>query len=109
MQEHEQLICSILRGDVVSWPDDPGISVEEFYRISSEHGVAALVYYRLVQSGCDQTWPGELVDKLHYSSMQFSAVELLRSNELQRVLTCFKDEGIIPILIKGAALSHWTP
>ena len=69
MEEYEQLICSILQGDVVSWPDEPGVSAEEFYRVSLEHGVAALVYYRLVQSGCDQTWPEELVNKLHNSSM----------------------------------------
>lgn len=106
MQGYERVICSILRGESVTWPDSDEWSDGVFFEVCLQNGVAALVYYHLKQAGDLGRFPASLRDRLKDHYLQASAVELGRAGALAMVLKECSADGITPLLLKGVAVSY---
>jgi hypothetical protein len=97
------LICSILRGERVRWPEDADAGA--FLALAQEHGAQPLLYYSLRQSGMLAEWPQPIADALKAELVRQVTRDLLSERELPRVLEALASAGVQPLLLKGTPLS----
>lgn len=104
---YQATICAALRGEPVDWAYAPDpVIYEEFVQCAGAHGVVALVYYALKQSGSLSSWPAALVEQLRSDARNAAAREAIRRRELSMVLTELAKAGVSPLLLKGTPLAY---
>jgi hypothetical protein len=103
----DEFLCTLLRGDAVSWPGAAGLADEaHFLSACVAHGVAPLVYQHLYGSSAWTDWPAALRAGLaHYGRVQV-AVAVLYEQDLVEVLAGFAAHSIPVLLMKGMPLAY---
>lgn len=82
------------------------ITPAEFLEACVAHGLAGLIYERLRTGRRDNGWPEQVRRELERYAHGQAAAELLRGEEIRRVLDALADAGIRPVLLKGAPLAY---
>ena len=80
--------------------------IPDFERLSTYHGMQALLYYYLHRQTGWYTWPDALRESLSAATHNAHARALLRERELQKVLDKLAANGVHPILMKGVPLGY---
>lgn len=80
--------------------------VVEFIEFTRHHGVTALVAYSLRDVDASSESVKSLKQQLHDIALHEAAFELFRANQLQTVLAACREQGVQPLVIKGAALAQ---
>ncbi len=73
--------------------------------LANRHGVMPLLY-RSISHGCPQAVPQEWMARLRMQYMKNTARNVMKTDELLKLLDLFKEKGIEAIPIKGPALSQ---
>jgi len=81
-------------------------AVDDFIEFTRHHGVTALVAYYLRDVDASSEPVEGLKRQLHDKALHEAAFELFRTNQLQAVLSACREQGVRPIVIKGAALAQ---
>jgi hypothetical protein len=99
-------VAAVLRGD----PDAAGRAgfqlSTEFFEAADRHGVLLLVGRMLRDSKWTDDIPSELSESLSSRARCDQSVELVRREELRRVVGALHSSGISSIVFKGAALAY---
>jgi hypothetical protein len=77
-----------------------------FIRLANEHGIIALVWYNISQTGNGENLPVEVFDKLHAGYLKSLTRNTFLYNHLEEVVTLAKKESIKIVLLKGLALER---
>ncbi len=101
------LVTGLLRQEAVGWSvlEDEG-AVVEFIEFTRHHGVTALVAYCLRDVDESSESVRALKQQFHDIALHEAAIELFRTNQLQSVLSACREQGLQPLVIKGAALAQ---
>ncbi len=101
------LVTGLLLQEAVDWSvlEDEDAD-DEFIEFTRHHGVTALVAYYLRDVDESSETVQQLKQQLHDTALQEAAFELFRTNQLQLVLAACKEQGVQPLVIKGAALAQ---
>jgi len=86
-----------------------GLSPEQWQALlafATVQRVKSLLWYRLRQKGLDEAVPTETAKKFHEDSFRNTAHNLRFYDELRRLLSALKPEGISLILLKGIFLAQ---
>lgn len=102
----ESSMCALLRGEPAPWPELTDAEFERRFRgLTAYHGVGPLLTLQLSRAQprgehvLDTLCPArELKDE--------AAIELIRKQELVRVLEALAQSGVEALLLKGAALAY---
>ncbi len=98
-----------LRGDKPCWPDDrDAVMAEEIRQVGMEHGVLALCANELINTSMWETLPPAFQEYLREHVRQVAVVENVKKHEIMLVLEKMHEEGITPLLMKGAHLAYNT-
>ena len=81
-------------------------AVDDFIEFTRHHGVTALVAYYLRDVDESAEPVQALKQQLHDIALHEVAFELFRANQLQTVLAACREQGVQPLVIKGAALAQ---
>lgn len=101
------LLCRIVQGHPVDWPQDADPADQErFVAACVAHGVAPLVYHCLHQSPTWPAWPDHIRTTLAHLGRVHTALPVLFEQELVRVLAALADHGVHALLMKGAPLAY---
>ena len=97
------LIAAALREDIAPWPANvpPGFDAS-FLGLAEEHGVAQL----LSSVGALRHWPADVQSTILRQRREAAAREIVRQQELTRVVTALADAGVRTLLFKGSALAY---
>jgi hypothetical protein len=99
----EELLAAALRGEAAPWPLDAGVSFEnDVLATAREHGVAVL----LASAPAAREWPGAIESGLRSIRRDAAALEVIRRQDLVRLLTAFGEAGVRCLPIKGAQLAY---
>ncbi len=81
-------------------------SLDAFIEFTTHHGVTALVAYYLRDVDASSDVVTALKQKLHDSALNDAAYDLFRTNQLHVVLSACREQGIVPLVLKGAAMAQ---
>ncbi len=102
-----EILCAIVRGERVSWPTSVEPEDQACFLAACEaHGVAPLVYQQLHQTPTWGDWPANIRDALAHLSRVETVVDLLREQEVVRVLHASATQGVQLLLMKGTPLAY---
>src|SRR5262245_40825590 len=106
MNEAEKLVCAALRGEGGTWRQLRDEDAETcFLDAAAAHRVRPLLAWRLHQSGELAQWPATIRTALTDAARGEAAVDVVRRQELGRLLDAFARAGIPVVVLKGAALA----
>ncbi len=77
---------------------------DSFVRMANEHGIIALSWFNLIETGCRKIVPAGYLDKMHSAYLGSLARNTLLSERCGQVLSLARQKGIKVILLKGMAL-----
>ena len=104
LQAVDELMCALLRGEDLSWPEGNSTAfAETFLERSDYHGVQALLDQRL-DGG--QASPPVVQQVLHRQVIRQAAWELFHQQVLTQVVSGLAKIGIQPVIFKGTALAY---
>ena len=101
----DEFLCRALRGEPASWDTLGPIDSEVFLSRCRHHGIVALLFHRLHESGTWNGWPPELRHEFEKASKAGVAHDLLRAHYLKQLVSRLSEQGIPCILLKGEALA----
>jgi hypothetical protein len=99
------ILRRLWRREMPCWPTGE-LTEEGFLQELEAQGMSALLWYQLNQQEAAPPWPAAVLQTLHERARREVAVEMLWERETQAVLDAMAENGIRPLLFKGAALSH---
>lgn len=106
-QAQERAVCGILLGNTEPWPDDLSESrSERFLEHAAYHGIMPLLHRALRRNPASRQWPGLLSETLERNAKEALTLDLIRTRELVRTLAALEENGVGPLLMKGAPLAH---
>jgi hypothetical protein len=83
-----------------------GVEWPQFVAAAKAHAVAPLMCSALAQPPLSPVVPADVLSDLHRWYLLNSASNLLWQHELTRIVRGLSQDGISPVLLKGAALLH---
>lgn len=95
----------ILSGHLPRWSDIP-LAADAVLETCSMLEISGLVHDRLIRSGGTNDWPDRVNTELDRRARLATARELVRVREIRTILDALAAHGIVPILLKGAALAQ---
>ncbi len=95
-----EAVARILRGEAPAW-SEVGATPAAFLEYCEREDLIPLVHHNL-HSG----WPVEVSAALERAARDAAAREMVRRQEITRVLTLLDEAGIRPIVFKGTALAY---
>lgn len=106
-QRDDDLICAVIGGERTGWPgDEGGEEVEGFLARAEFHGVLPLLNDRLRNPELAELWPAAVRNRCRKEALSGAAWDLAQRSETTRLLAAFRDAGVKPLLLKGAALAY---
>lgn len=104
LNDTDELIKAVLRGEPVPWPPAAGNDFEDtFIYRARYHGVAALLHDRWpTQPG----WPRKVYEVLRTEALGRAMWELRHQQVLTRLMTALSERDITPLLFKGTGLAY---
>ncbi|MGE3518521.1 MAG: nucleotidyltransferase family protein [Vicinamibacterales bacterium] len=100
-------VRGLLRAESAAWPPEAqarfGRDLLSFIR---QHSVEALAFWRLSQDPARDSWPAHVREDLAEGARSEAVLEAGRIGELRRLLAALAEEGVIALLVKGAALGY---
>ncbi|WP_456375018.1 nucleotidyltransferase family protein, partial [Thiolapillus sp.] len=100
-----EIVRRLWRRQMPRWPQQ-GFAQEGFLHDLESQGMSALVWYQLNQQQSLPGWPATVLHSLREYALREVAVEILWEEETLLVLKAMEENGIQPLLFKGAALSQ---
>jgi hypothetical protein len=101
------LLVAALNHEAVSWPDTPDpVFPARVLEEARTEGVLPLLDYARRNSQALVHWPAALCRAIADRGHADAAVHLACDAELRRVLTALDAAGVVPLLMKGAALAY---
>lgn len=94
----KEWLRDVLSGRSGAAPAD-AIDIAHLLRVTQEHGLQPLLFARAGQ------WPAQLVDPLRREAFRQLIVAEQRARRLKKVVDAAAARGVVPLFIKGAALS----
>lgn len=105
----DAMICAVLRGDTVAWPQDASEEFEaKFVERAAFHRVHLLLGGIFGSAPWAVPWPARVRERLDQLSHADTITEMVRSREMVRVLDALAAEGVSSLLMKGTALAFTT-
>jgi putative nucleotidyltransferase-like protein len=99
----EVLLSAALRGEIAPWPADADSTFEsDLLDSAADHGVAEL----LSVSPALQGWSGSIKSALLQRRREAAAAEIIREQELAKLLDALNESGVGALLLKGAGLAY---
>ena len=107
MDAAEALLCAAIRGTPGIWRDlaEPAAQ-SRFLAAATLHRLRPLLAWRLRQSGELPSWPAPIRQALADAERAEAALEIVRRQELCRLLRAFAAADVPVLLLKGAALAY---
>lgn len=107
MENAAQLICKLLRGELVAWPGAvERVDVSRFTDLLRFHGVTTLVAQTLATDEARQSWPAAILDHCREQMLAQAVAEMAGRTEIARVLHALAGAGIQALLLKGGSLAY---
>jgi hypothetical protein len=102
-----ELLCRWLRGEACAWPTgvDTGYA-QAFVERCVHEGVGGLLHVLCNRAPEWASWPAEVREALSRRASMLTAVEMLRTVALGRVVEALTRHGIGSLLLKGASLAY---
>src|SRR5690606_17365145 len=99
-------LISLLKGaeaqaDTGQFPFD----TDQLLNICEYEGITPLVWHQITANNLQTSLPPPLTAKLQALSLQYAAINMLRQQELQRLIKLLRSEGLDFLLLKGEALA----
>jgi hypothetical protein len=107
LDEAEASLCAALRGEPEIWRrlrDEPAQA--RFLEAAVLHRCRPLLAWRLQETGELSLWPRAVRDALADARRAEAALEIIRRQELCRLLQAFASADVPVLLLKGAALAY---
>lgn len=98
-------LVATLKGEPVRWRD-LGMARDELLALCDREELHSLLFSRLAASEQCADWPLDVRNALAQSMREDTAREMLRRDEIARVLSELAAAGTSPILVKGTALAY---
>ncbi len=103
-QAVDELMCAVLRGEDLRWPQGSSTRFAvAFLERSEYHGVQALLNERL--SG-RRDWPAIVLDALHRQALAHTMWELRHQHVLTEIVAELARNSIQPVFFKGTGLAY---
>ena len=77
---------------------------EHFVNLANKHGIIAIVWFNIMETGNSSNIPAVHLDKLHAAYLKSLARNTFLFNHLEEILSLAKPEKIRIVLLKGLAL-----
>jgi hypothetical protein len=107
MDVAEASLCAAVRGALGIWRELAGPQAQSrFLATAALHRLRPLLGWRLHQSGELPLWPASIRQALLDAERGEAALEIVRRQELCRLLDAFAAADVPILLIKGAALAY---
>jgi Uncharacterised nucleotidyltransferase len=105
MSPGEKLVCTIIRGDAMTWPlsDD---SLKQVVEAAFHHNLHLVLFETLKKSSAWSLWPLRWRERLQNEVAAASVLDLIGEQKLRKVLICLDENGIRPLLLKGVPLAY---
>ena len=101
--ETEALLSAALSGEIAPWPAQaPSTFERNLLDSAGDHGVAELLSVTPALHG----WPASIQSALLQRRRDAAAAEIIREQELAKVLDALNAAGLSALLLKGAALAY---
>lgn len=101
----EKTLCDLIGGNA-KWGASDKEDFEQLVEASFRHGIHLLVFDRIKKSSTMGNWPPHLRERLELAAAAAAALDLIREQELRRVLVRLDRYGVKTILMKGAPLAY---
>ena len=98
-------LAATLRGEPVCW-GDLGMTRDELLALCDREELHSLVFSRIAASERCADWPLDLRNALAQGMREDTAREMLRRDEIGKVLSELAAAGTSPIVVKGTALAY---
>ena len=98
-------LIATLGGEPARWRD-LGVTRDELFALCDREDLRGLLFCRTAASKNCADWPAGIRDDLAQNTRDETAREMLRRNEVSRVLSAFTAAGVRPIVFKGTALAY---
>ena len=102
----EKLICAIVRGEFTSCQLSEDDCLEQLVKTAFHHNLHLILFDTLKKSSQWSRWPLYLRERLEKEAATASVMDLIREQELRRVLVHLDEHGIPPLLLKGVPLAY---
>jgi hypothetical protein len=98
-------LMATLKGDAVGWRE-LGMTHDELLALCDGEDLHSLLFSRLAGSDHGGDWPANLVETLAQRAREDTVRELLRREEIAKVLNELAAASTSPIVMKGTALAY---
>lgn len=103
----QEYLVSVLHDEYVSPPDRGEEEWDRFLELLDSHHVRPYVAGRLLDAPAACRPPAAVLDRLNRELLLLSAFYVREDHFLRGLLGRLDDRGVVPLLLKGAALSRW--
>ena len=98
-------LITALSGGPSRW-SDLGVTRDELFALCDREELHGLLSCRVAASEHCADWPADIRDDLAQHTRDETAREMLRGDEIARVLSALTAAGVRPIVLKGTALAY---
>jgi len=98
-------LIATLSGEPAPWRD-LGVTRDELFALCDREDLRGLLFSRMAASRNCADWPAGIRDDLAQDTRDETAREMLRRNEIDRVLSALTAGGVRPVVFKGTALAY---
>src|SRR5215471_10262975 len=106
MTLEEKLICDMVRGEFSSCRLSEDDCLEQLVKTAFRHGLHLILFDTLKKSSQWNRWPLFLRQRLEKEAATASVLDLIREQELRRVLMHLNEHRIEVLLLKGVPIAY---
>jgi len=106
MTLEETLICDMVRGEFTSCRLSEDDCLEQLVKTAFRHNLHLILFDTLKKTSQWNRWPLFLRQRLKKEAATASVLDLIREQELRRVLMHLNEHGIQALLLKGVPIAY---
>ena len=112
MNRNQKVLLKCLRAgmigeSVILQEEEKNVSWQEVIKLAKDHSIESLVYISIAKVYKDLGIEFEAMDELLKNTINNNLYQISLINMIRKVVTKLKEEGIKPILLKGAFLRNY--